>query len=190
MEFIDPLHFYGPFKFTGDEQALAKCPYAFSAGIYLWTVTDGASRFIHYVGETTKFLKRHKEHLTSILGLHYGLFRPDAVSARDPQPIYGGMWRDKSDDPLTNAVVNWERHNHGVIAYLESLEIFFAPTSCDTDTRRHLEGSIARNLRDRHPDEAFYYPKDNRTIPRRAKGITVSIKSDRQIRGLDAVLEV
>lgn len=184
------LHFAGPFKFTGSDRAIAKCQYASSAGIYLWVVTDGASRFIHYIGETTNLLKRHKEHLTQILGLNYGLFRPDAVRAQDPLPIYGGMWRDRSDDPLTNAVASWLRHSHGVVPYLESLEIFFAPTSCDTETRRHLEGSIARSLRTAHPDCALYYPSDNRTIPRAPKGIEVSISTAIPIRGLDAVLAV
>lgn len=89
-----------------------------------------------------------------------------------------------------NAVANWLRHNHVVGAYLESLEILFAPTSCDTDTRRHLEGSIARNLRVRHPDESLYYPSDNRTTPRAPKGIRLSISSDVPIRGLDALLEI
>ena len=84
------LHFAGPFKFTGSARGIAKCKYAVSAGIYLWVVTDGSSRFIHYVGETTNFLKRHKEHLTHVLGLNYGLFRPDAVHAQDPMPIYRG----------------------------------------------------------------------------------------------------
>jgi len=100
------------------------------------------------------------------------------------------MWRDRSDDPLTNSIAGWQRHNQAVVPCLESLEIFFAPTRCDTDTRRHLEGSIARNLRVRHPEEALYYPSDNRTMPRASKSMTVSIGSDVPIRGLDALLEV
>jgi hypothetical protein len=58
-------------------------------------------RFIHYLGETTNFLKRHKEHLTGIPSANYGVFRADAVAADDPAPLFGGMWRDRSAAPMT-----------------------------------------------------------------------------------------
>ena len=183
------LHFYGPFTLVGNELSIARSGYAKHAGIYLWTVTDCANRFIHYIGETDSLLKRHREHLTHILGLNYGLFRPDAVASRDPRPVYGGMWRDKSEDPLTSHVASWLRFKDSVIPYLESLEVFFAPTSCDTQIRRHVEGWIAKNLRAKHPDDAIHYPSDNRTVAGKPLGIAVSISSDMPIRGLDARLE-
>ena len=88
------------------------------------------------------------------------------------------MWRDKSDDPLTNTLSYWRLHRHEIDFYLESLEIFFAPTSLAWDIRRHVEGLIAKSLRHKHRDDALYYPNDNWTFAKRDKlGISVSITS-------------
>lgn len=53
---------------------------------YLITELDGPTlvRFICCIGETRDFLKRHKEHLTQMLGADYGVFRADAVTAGAP----------------------------------------------------------------------------------------------------------
>ena len=70
-------------------------------------MTDGSRPFIHYVGETTDFLKRQQEHLTEVRGLNYGVFAADAVAANDLALIHGGMWRDTSADPITRTVAKW-----------------------------------------------------------------------------------
>jgi len=127
------LHFHGPFTFVDHGRGVAACEFAKQEGIYLWTKTDGTRRFIHYVGETTNFLKRHKEHLTQKLGLNYGVFRADAVAVDDPMPIHGGMWRDKSADPLTATVQAWLGLQREILASVESVEVFFAPTSLTND---------------------------------------------------------
>ena len=140
MEAPAALHFQGPFTFVDHGRGIASCEFAASEGIYLWVKTDGQRRYIHYVGETTAFLKRHKEHLTQKLGLNYGVFRADAVAADDPAPIYGGMWRDKSEDPLTRTVQAWLRLQQEILASVESVEVFFAPTALTNEMRKHVEG--------------------------------------------------
>jgi hypothetical protein len=185
------LHFHGPFSFVDHGRQIATCEFARSEGVYLWVLTDGEHRFIHYVGETTDFLKRHKQHLTNILGANYGIFRADAVAADDPVPIFGGLWRDRSTDPLTATVLRWQTLQHAVVAYLRSIEIYFAPTSLPTETRRHVEGRIARQLSDGHPRQARFYPADNwtGTLPEPLGG-TIAVTSDRPILGLDSQLEL
>jgi hypothetical protein len=101
----------------------------------------------------------------------------------EDDPAHGGGVEHAVDDDTMKM--------EQIDVYLESLEIFFAPTSLAWDIRRHVEGSIARNLRDKHPDDSLFYPNDNWTFAKRAKlGISVSITSDSPIRGLDSVLEV
>lgn len=185
------LHFHGPFTFVDRGHGIASCRFSLSEGVYLWVLGDGEHRFIHYVGETTGFLKRHKEHLTNILGAHYGIFRADAVAADDPSPIFGGMWRDRSADPLGATVARWQTLQREVVAYLASIEVYFAPTSLPGELRKHIEGRIARQLTERHPGDARFYPPDNwtRTLPA-PLGHTLSITCDVAIRGLDPDLAV
>jgi hypothetical protein len=190
MDLPAELHFGGPFTFVDHGHGIARSPFAASAGIYLWTKTDGTRRFIAYVGETTHFLKRHKEHLTQMLGANYGVFRADAIAAGDPAPIFGGMWRDKSADPLTCTVQAWLKLTREIHASVESIEVFFAPTDVSGELRKHIEGCLARQLRQRHPVEARFYPADNRTIPRAMLGQTIRVTSEWPIEGLDSELEV
>jgi hypothetical protein len=190
-ELPSTLHFHGPFTFVGQGREIARCRYAANEGVYLWILGDGKRRFIHYVGETTVFLKRHKEHLTNILGLNYGIFRADAVAANDPRPIFGGMWRDRSPDPVTTTVAQWQALTANVIAYLQSIEVFFAPTSLPGELRKHVEGRIARQLTEQHPQEARFYPVDNWTKMLPAPlGARIMVTSDLPIEGLDGELEV
>ncbi len=191
MAFLDPIHFHGPFAFFGEVNTIARCAYARDEGIYLWTQHNDQENYIHYIGETTDFLKRHREHLTQILGLNYGLFAPNAVTANRPEPIYGGMWRDRSDDPLTNGIEAWNRHRGMIVPYIESLRVYFAPTSIDKKSRKHIEGSIAEALRQNHPQDKRFYPDDNRTYTSKEKlCYTLRITSDDVISGLDEEIEI
>jgi hypothetical protein len=191
MDFPASLHFHGPFTFVDHGRGIAGSPFARSEGVYLWVLRDGERRFIHYVGETTVFLKRHKQHLTQILGANYGIFRADAVAANDPTPVYGGMWRMRAEDPLSTTVAHWRAIQGAILAYLESIEVFFAPTSLPDELRKHVEGRIARQLTERHPAAARFYPPDNwtQTLPA-PLGARVAVVSTRPIEGLDAVIEV
>jgi hypothetical protein len=197
------LHFHGPFTFIDRGRGIATCEFAHSKGVYLWILTDGLSRYVHYVGHTVGFLGRHKGHLTSILSLYYGLFRADAVAANDPDRIFGGMWRlwktNPGEDPLTITATKWKELQQKIMPYLESIELFFAPTPALSNNERcHVEGCIARNLHDKHPNEARFYPSDNLTGRSRDKatgktklwGIPVPVTSDHPIMGIDPSLEL
>lgn len=191
MDLPTALHFHGPFTFVDRGHAIARSEFTTSEGVYLWVLTDGKRRFVHYVGETTLLLKRHKKHLTNILGVNYGIFRADAVAADDPVPVFAGMWRQRSGDPLTATVARWRTLQRAVLAYLESIEVFFAPTALSSEARSHVEGRIARQLTERHPEAARFYPADNWTGTMPAPlGARIAISSERAIEGLDAELEV
>jgi hypothetical protein len=123
-------------------------------------------------------------------GINYGVFRADAVAADDPAPIYGGMWRDRSADPLTTTMQRWLGLTREIHAGVESVEVFFAPTDVSNELRRHIEGCLSRQLKQRHPVEARFYPADNRTIPRALIGQAIRVTPELPIEGLDAVIEV
>lgn len=191
METTGGLQFHGPFTFADRGRGIASSGFADSAGVYLWVMRDGERRFVHYVGETVRLLTRHKEHLTQILGLNYGIFRADAVAADDPAPVFHGMWRDRSADPMTPTLKQWRALRDPVMAYIEAIEVFFAPTdTLSAQERKHLEACIARQLRERHPVEARFYPADNKTILRTMRGTRIAVSAERPIEGLDGELEL
>ena len=113
------------------------------------------------------------------------------------------MWRlwktNPGDDPLTSAVTKWKELQQKIVPYLESIEVFFAPTTALSNPERcHVEGCIAHNFRYKHPNEARFYPSDNMTgrsldtSTGKTKfwGITVPVTSDHPIMGLDPFLKL
>ncbi len=78
------LTFTGPFNFSRPG-LIFEAPCSASAGVYLWTIRQRAddAYLIHYVGETASLGKRHRDHLTHILGLNYGIIDP--VKARSQE---------------------------------------------------------------------------------------------------------
>ena len=193
---IDTLHFSGPFTFVDRGRGIASCECARSAGVYIWTLGDGTRRFLHYVGQAAEFLDRHNDHLYCVLGLGYGLFRADAVTADDPSKLFPGMWRIhyKPDypDPLTTTVEAWVKNRDSILPYLEAVEVFFAPVPItgvgDRKLREDIEGRIARQIKDRGADR--FYPGDCHTGYGEKRGLTLTITSDQPIEGLGPTLDV
>ena len=131
----------------------------------------------------------------SIISFH-GLFRPDAVTANDPAWIFGGMWRlrrmNSEADPLTTTTDKWKELQQKIIPYLEFIEVFFAPTTGLLNNERcHVEGCIAQSLRTKHPEDARFYPRDNRAdVVGAMVGKLVPVTSDHPIMGLDPFIEL
>ena len=191
MDVSSPLHFHGPFVFSEPGKTIAGCDFAAYEGIYLWTLSNSSAVYIHYIGETTNFLKRHKDHLTQMLGLNYGLFSPMAVQEQNPQPVYGGAWRDRSPDPLSNTLTNWLNYRDQIVPYIESIRVYFAPTNFEPGVRKHIEGCIARNLREKHAEYSLFYPRDNRTGTKKQKlGVRLAVTCDAPIHGLDSSIGI
>jgi hypothetical protein len=184
------LTFSGPFTFTGPD-SIFDAPCSASAGVYLWAIRQRAddAYLIHYVGETASLGKRHRDHLTHILGLNYGLIDP--VKAREGvcEWVWKGMWRDRTASGPMRTLRAY-RDIHGlVLAYLDCIDIFFAPTDVDTKLRKHIEGCIGWNLRNNHPEWKMLYPDDNHvgTMAVKDHG-ELKITAPVLIRGLDALI--
>ena len=195
MDAPSSLHFHGPFTFVDHGRGIARCQFAQSAGVHLWVLTDGNSRYIHYIGQTPKFLNRHEDHLFCILGFGYGLFRDDAVAASNPDWLFPGKWRlwrtNPGDDPLTFTVSKWKELQHKIVPYVESIEVFFAPTPGLSNYERcHVEGCIAAKLRNKNAVDARFYPTDCHTGASEALGITIPVTSDQPIMGLDPFFRI
>jgi len=182
------LDFVGPYSFVDGEITLFKAPCASSAGVYLWTIrqqNDG-SHLIHYVGETTSIAKRHREHLINILGLNYGIFDAGKAQTGISELIWPGLWRDKTLDGPSRQIQAYGIMHDRVLSYLSTLNIFFAEVNVERALRKHIEGCIGWNLRNKHPEAKMLYPDDNHvgTMDNKNHGVLL-IRAAEQIRGLD-----
>ena len=182
------LHFDGPYTFTPGERSLFHAPCAQATGVYLWTFrqdVDGA-HLIHYVGETLSFAKRHREHLIHVLSMNYGLFEPEKAQQGVSEILWPGLWRRRSADGPAECLAAYATLNEAVRRYLDALCVFFAPTSVETNLRKHIEGCVGWNLRMWHPVHKVLYPDDNHIGTNRDKTHGVlRITSSEMIRGLD-----
>ena len=183
------LHFAGPFTFSSGPQSLFHSEFANAEGIYLWTVQQAqdSSHLICYVGETTNFGKRHREHLIHILSMNYGVFDLDAAMHGQHVVLWGGLWRAKNIDGPDQLLSKFGDLVDRVRRNINITTIFFAPTQLESRLRKHVEGCIGWNLRNKHPEYKVLYPDDNHigTGKRKDNGI-LRITADANIRGLDA----
>lgn len=161
--------------------------------MYLWVIKDRFAdiNYIHYVGETTCFAKRQKEHAIQILGLNYQILDPESAVLGKHVIVWNGMWRDKSMDAIGRALEEYPSISQLLLEYIKLIDVFFAPTKLTNEIRKHLEGCIGWNLRNKHPDHKFFYPDDNHigTLPNKL-GHKLIITSDEEILGLDNELEI
>jgi len=187
------LHFFGPYSFLKGKKSLFHSEYSQNEGLYLWIIkdTDNNINYIHYIGETTKFAKRQKEHLVQILGLNYYVIDADLAKQGVHKILWNGMWRDKSKDAVTNAIKSYNTVSVYVVKYIECIDVYFAPTKFPRDIRRHIEGCIGWNLRNKYPVLTRFYPDDNR-VGTRAEWLNkkISISSDEPIAGLDREIKI
>ena len=190
MEDVE-LHFGGPFTLSAGPRSLFHSCVANTSGVYLWTFrqrSDG-SHLIHYVGETISLAKRHKEHLTHMLGMNYGVFDPDKAEQGVSAILWPGMWRDKSVDGPSKCLDAYGELNETVRRYVAALNVFFAPTSLPDQLRKHVEGCVGWNLRNRHPEHKVLYPDDNHIGTRADKtNGMLRVSSSERIRGLDELI--
>lgn len=187
------IHFAGPLTFGAGPDSLFHSPLARSSGIYIWTVRQASNgaHLIHYIGETYSFARRQREHLIHILGMNYGIFDPDAATAGKCTLVWPGLWRDRSADGPARLLERYERLAKVAVRYVSQLRVFFAALDGDRELRRHIEGSIGWNLRNRHPGLCGLYPADNHLgrsrTPLHAR---LRITSAEPIQGLDPELMI
>jgi hypothetical protein len=121
----------------------------------------------------------------------YGIFDPEEARRGVLKLLWPGLWRDKATEGPARQLEAYRTLTPTVLRYLECLCVFAAETHVDTQLRKHLEGSIGRNLRQNHEPYFALYPADNRIGTRAAKGgLTLLLSADEPIAGLDPRLEV
>jgi len=187
---IITLNFQGPFTLKSLENYECGSKRDIE-GIYLWTVNQANSDnyLIHYIGESTKVIRRQSEHLTQVLGLYYGIFDPELITQGELVKLWEGMWRDKSKSRITNCLSAYSEITEKVIEYLDKIEIFIAETELESNLRRHCEAIIGFNLRNTHPEHKTIYPDDNRVILRKnMDAAKLVINCDNNILGLDEAI--
>ena len=185
------IHFVGPLTFGAGPDSLFHSPLAASAGVYLWTVRQdrNGTHLIHYIGETYSFARRQREHLIHMLGMNYGIFDPDDARAGKSTRIWPGLWRDRSADSPVRLLERFESLAQVAVRYIRQMSVFFAEIDGDKKLRRHIEGCIGWNLRNRHPELCSLYPADNHLgLSRTPFHVRLHITSAEPIQGLDPEL--
>lgn len=181
------IYFDGPFSYSNKINSLFEFKYKKSPGIYLWVIKSNMGNLIHYIGETSNFAKRHKEHLMNILSLYYGIFDLNNAKVGKQVLIWKGLWRDKSENPVEDLLINYSKLTSTVIDYINFLDIYFAEIDVDNGIRKHIEGSIGWNLRNKHQNYKVLYPDDNHIGMKIVKlNKKLLISSSEKIFGLDS----
>lgn len=183
------LHFHGLYKFSN----IVQSEYSASEGIYLWVIRDVQHdrNYIHYVGETTNLGRRHREHLTHILGLDYYIIDSDQAQQGVHEVLWSGMWRDKTPEAMVRTIEEYDSLKEKVSSYVNYIDIYFAETIQEANLRKHIEGSIGWHLRNRHPELNTFYPADNHVVMAKDPcGGVLRISSDEPILGLAEILEI
>ena len=76
-------------------------------------------------------------------------FDPDEAEQGVLEILWPGMWRDKSVDGPSTCLNAYGELNKTVRRYLAALNVFFAPTGLSVQLRKHVEGCVGYNLRNR-----------------------------------------
>lgn len=182
------LNFQGLFKFTEGENYLYDSAHAKSEGIYIWTIKDEENRinYVHYIGKTSSFGKRQKEHLIQMAGLNYRIIDPDFARQGIEKIIWNGVWRDKTSNAVANLLNSYDKVSIKVIAYIGLINVHFAPTAFEAHLRKHSEGCLSWNFRNNYPNLKTFYPDDNRTMAKAQRlGKQLIVNLPEEIAGID-----
>ena len=187
------LNFIGPLSFRDDSSSVFRSASAASAGVYLWTFRQEKSgeHLIHYVGETKFLAKRHRVHLINILGMNYGIFDPLQAKQGVRKELWKGLWRERSPDGPCKLLAIYTSLSSSAADYVNEMNIFFAPFDGDTNTRKHIEGSIGWRVRNEYADFKALYPDDNHIGTSATKlGCRLIITASEKILGLAPEVEL
>jgi hypothetical protein len=182
------LELHGPFPLCGERtDTLAGCSQSCKAGIYLWTVRQGAGDFrISYIGETGEtFHQRSRDHITQILGGNYRVLRPDSAEKGVQEVVWNGLWRRGTRHLLPDFLRRYEELAPLIKKHILQQEIFVGPLACERRLRKRIEGAIARQIRS-SPVASSLLAEDIRYTCRRddEPPVAVQIVSAHGIEGL------
>jgi hypothetical protein len=185
------LHFHGPYQLCSEKSdVLHGCPYAKSAGIYLWAVPAESSGFVvDYVGETsTSFYARNKEHVIQTLGGNYLVLEAKALAHLHATVLWTGLWRRGTRDQMPRFLADYETLGPRIKEYLLLHQVFVAPIECERRLRRRIEGALALSFRSLAPcllpEDVRYHARAPWETPLR-----VTVSSDAAVVGLPRELD-
>ena len=147
--------------------------------------------YVHYIGETTAFAKRQRDHLIHITGQNYRIIDADWAIQGIEKIVWNGLWRDRSKTAVQNLLDKYVDNSKKVVDYVGIINVYFAPTTMPSDIRRHIEGCLGWNMRLNYPDLKVFYPNDNIiSKPLEIKGFNLRITLPEAIDGIDSELKI
>lgn len=187
------LKFSAPLKFSKKGNYLFDSKFECDEGIYIWTIKDELNNinYVHYIGETTNYKKRLREHFIGIMSLNYMINNPERARVGEWEVIWNGMWRDRTANAANKLLENYENVSKYLLDYVDIINVYFAPLKVDKKLRKHIEGEIANNLKSNYPELCKFYPSDSRTYRSQTKyGITLYIDFEEKIDGISNIIEM
>ena len=189
---LRPLRFQGPFPLCSETaDVLADCEFKNQPGIYLWVVRQLTGSYrIEYIGETSCFYKRSKDHIKETLCGNYRIPNPDQRRYGIQTLIWRGLLQRDMRDRLHEFLREYEKLAPSVRKYLLTTELFLAPCDCERRVRQRIEGALAKHLC-ADAQASTLFQSDVRYQPRRASEtpIRVLLSADKEIQGLPSCLD-
>ena len=119
------------------------------AGIYLWTIPLEGGHLVYYVGETGRsFCARLIEHYMAHAAGMYHLYSPKEFAHGEKVLVWPGRYDVADRKSVKDCILNYPRLSGTIWETTLMMRFFLAPLSCESRTRRRLEGAIANALRD------------------------------------------
>ncbi len=189
------VKFSGPFSWSGLDGApcIFDTPLARHRGVYLWTVPQGDSELVYYVGETGRdFATRMLEHFREHCSGGYHLYSPEAFG----RGVKISLWPGRYNPEVRPSVADFMRRVPELwpaILELATLYRFFlAPLDCERRLRERVEAAIAHHLRTQPGVVGGFQDQGIRYSPRRddEPPVVASLRCLRALLGLPGELLV
>ncbi len=139
------LKWRGPWKFTDGKSDIA--PQKKVPGVYLWVVGGPDNRHVSYVGQSSDLRQRFYDHMISILGGGYWLYKPETLT--DVLPVCEEeniSYKPNPDELNTDFVTQYDCYSKVAKRNLESYEIFWAEITGQTTAFRMSDDSFRKSV--------------------------------------------
>jgi hypothetical protein len=178
------LQWSGPYSFLpGTKPVILEAPEARAGGIYMWTVAAPVGRLLYYVGQTEAgFANRHFEHWVEYWRGAYTIHDPISFGQGVRSPIYKGYaYRTPRWERAREFVSRFRELNAPLLAMLQQLEIWLAPSEVDRRLQRRIESAIVAAAYTAPAPAGDFQERGMRMEPRRSDETPV-IVANRPVR--------
>lgn len=96
------------------------------------------------------------------MGGNYRVIDKDSLKTENEFILWNGMWRKGTRDKMSEFINSYVDLAPRLLYYITSVNVFIAPLDFDTKTRRSIEGSLAKYIKEQPKNINKFFPKDVR----------------------------